>query len=73
MGRPRKITPVETDAELAPVENYEQSSIEYDEKMVATLKKYPHIHCVYFDEEGNWYFIEKPELLAISREDILNG
>lgn len=73
MGRPKKepITPDELDAELAPVEN--NPSIPYNEELVATLKKYPHIHCVFIDEEGNWHFAEKPGFSPVSREDILNG
>jgi RNA:NAD 2'-phosphotransferase (TPT1/KptA family) len=56
-------------------ENIEQPSAlsKYSKELVATLKKYPHIDCVYIDEEGYWHFAQKPGLFAISREEILNG
>jgi hypothetical protein len=75
MGRPKKeqASSVELDAELAPVENNEHPSNVYNKELVATLKKYPHIHCVFVDDEGNWHFAEKPGFYPVSREDILNG
>lgn len=42
-------------------------------ELKATLIKYPHIDCVWMNEEGTWYFAEKPGFTAFSREDILNG
>jgi hypothetical protein len=73
MGRPKKeqASSVELDAEF--VKNNEQPSIKYNEELVATLKKYPHIDCVYINEEGNWHFAEKPGFSPVSREEILNG
>lgn len=38
-----------------------------------TLEKYPHIDCVWMDENGTWFFAEKPGFTAYSREQILNG
>ena len=75
MGRPRKepILPDELDAELSPVENNEHPSNVYNKELVATLKKYPHINCVFVDDEGNWHFAEKPGFYPVSREEILNG
>lgn len=66
MGRPKKNQSV--------IENIEKPSApKYNKELLATLRKYPHIDCVYIDEEGNWHFAQKPGLAAVSREDILNG
>lgn len=67
MGRPKKNQSV-----IEPIEN-DSVSPKYNEELVATLVKYPHIDCVYIDEQGNWHFAQKPGLAAVSREDILNG
>lgn len=68
MARPKK-------NQQSVSENIEQPSApsKYSKELVATLNKYPHIDCVYVDEEGNWHFAQKPGLFAISREEILNG
>jgi hypothetical protein len=46
---------------------------EINEELKATLEKYPHIDCVWMNEQGNWYFSDKPGFTAYSREEILNG
>lgn len=44
-----------------------------NEELKATLVKYPHIDCVYMNEQGDWHFAAKPGFTAFSREQILNG
>lgn len=48
-------------------------AVSFNDELKATLVKYPHIDCVYVDEEGNWHLAAKPGYTAYSRESILNG
>lgn len=49
------------------------SHLKVNEELRYTLEKYPHIDCVWVDENGNWLFCERPGFTAYSREQILNG
>lgn len=84
MGRPRKqpltTSPAEVIDDLPFIEDGEdaplappRSQTGINPELVATLEKCPHINCVWMDEEGNWFFAEKPGFTAYSRERILNG
>lgn len=51
----------------------EAKQIAFNEELVSTLEKYPHIHSVWINESGEWHFAEKPGYNAFAREEILNG
>ena len=72
MGRPKK------QAEPNPLANVDDALPFSDGPFIhpelkATLEKYEHIDCVWMDENGTWFFAEKPGFTAYSREQILNG
>lgn len=60
-------------AEVTQEEVVEKAAVSFSDELKATLVKYPHIDCVYVDEEGNWHLAAKPGYTAYSRESILNG
>ena len=60
-------------AEVTQDEVVSVSPATFSDELKATLVKYPHIDCVYVDEEGNWHLAAKPGYTAHSRESILNG
>jgi hypothetical protein len=71
MGRPRKqssdhIPDVDDAAIMA-------QSTAINPELKSTLEKYPHIDCVWMNEDGTWFFADKPGFTAYSREQILNG
>ncbi len=53
----------------------EKSIIDFPNKehLVAVLEQYPHVHTVFVNEEGEYFFQERPGYTAYTREDILNG
>lgn len=75
MGRPKK-QPVNPDIETPEVSDelpFNDNLPFIHPDLHSTLEKYPHINCVWMDEQGNWFFCEKPGFTAYSREEILNG
>lgn len=54
--------------EIKPV-----SKASFSEELVKTLQEHSHINCAWVNEEGVWFFAEKPGFTAYSREEILNG
>lgn len=72
----KKSKAVELDVELNEQvqEDSAPASINgYNADLVATLEKYPHIDCVFINENGEWHFAEKAGFTAVTREQILNG
>jgi hypothetical protein len=72
MGRPKK------QAEQIPQDDVNDAlqftdGPEISDELKTTLIKYPHINCVWMDDDGNWFFAEKPGFTPHSREQILNG
>jgi len=47
--------------------------VSFPEALVKTLKEHAHINCAWVNEDGVWFFAEKPGFTAYSREEILNG
>lgn len=47
--------------------------VKFPEALVATLKEHSHIQNAWVNEEGVWFFAEKPGFTSFSREEILNG
>jgi hypothetical protein len=41
--------------------------------LVETIKEHNHINCAWVNDNGEWYFADRPGFTAYSREEIING
>lgn len=60
-------------AEKPAANKEEKDGIPNLENLKALLGNLPHIHVVFVNEAGEWFFQAKPGFKAYEREDILNG
>lgn len=43
------------------------------ENLKAVLENHPHVHTIFVNENGEWFFAPRPGFEPYEREDIFNG